>query len=113
MYGLCALGFPIDKTEKIEKPDPDPLTVIGYSCLYWVDHLCEWASSESAELDNHLKDGGIVDKFMREKYLYWLEALSLCKSMSKGLVSMAKLETLVNVTLEPTELLITVHANTH
>jgi len=28
-----------------------------------------------------LKAGGIVDIFMREKYLYWLEALSLSGSM--------------------------------
>ncbi|GME38958.1 uncharacterized protein K452DRAFT_362792 [Neofusicoccum parvum] len=34
-----------------------------------------------------------------QKYLYWLESLSLCKAMSKGVDSMAKLEMLVQ-TLE-------------
>ena len=31
------------------------------------------------------------------KYLYWLEALSLCGSMSGGMVSMEKLEALLQV----------------
>lgn len=37
----------------------------------------------------------MVDVFVRKKYLYWLEALSLCKSMSEGVLLMAKLETLI------------------
>jgi hypothetical protein len=39
----------------------------------------------------------VVDKFIKEKYLYWLEGLSLCKSIGKGVVSMAKLHSLVQV----------------
>lgn len=38
-----------------------------------------------------------MHKFIREKYLYWLEALSLCKSMSKDIVSITKLKTLIQV----------------
>ena len=41
----------------------------------------------------------MVDVFVRKKYLYWLEALSLCKSMSEGVLSMAKLEALIQVIL--------------
>ena len=36
---------------------------------------------------------------MRKKYLYWLEALSLCRGISDGVVSMAKLEALLQVIL--------------
>jgi hypothetical protein len=43
----------------------------------------------------------MVDVFVRKKYLYWLEALSLCKSMSEGVLSMAKLEALIQVILGP------------
>lgn len=32
--------------------------------------------------------------FVRKKYLYWLEALSLCRSMPEGVFAMAKLEAL-------------------
>jgi hypothetical protein len=39
----------------------------------------------------------MVDVFIREKFLYWLEALSLCESVPKGVLGMAKLEALVKV----------------
>jgi hypothetical protein len=95
MYSLRALGYPI---ERVEQPDLDPLGASRYSCTYWVDHLCDWNPNSSANHPVVLQDGGDIDTFLRKKYLYWLEALSLCKSMSEGVVSMAKLEDLTHVT---------------
>ncbi|ORX95176.1 WD40-repeat-containing domain protein [Clohesyomyces aquaticus] len=89
MYGLKALGYPIDD---IKQPDSDPLATSRYSCVYWIDHLCDWNPSSSAKYEIDLQDGGAVDSFLRQQYLYWLEALSVCKSMSQGVVSIAKLE---------------------
>ena len=97
MYGLCAPGFSIDK---VERPDPDPLAAIDYSCVYWVDHLCDWDSSKGAKHRNDIQDEGVVDKFLRQKYLYWLEALSLRRSMSEGVFSMDKLDGLLPVSLK-------------
>ncbi|KAK4096491.1 hypothetical protein N658DRAFT_553741 [Parathielavia hyrcaniae] len=37
MYSLGALGFSIDSIRVL---DPDPLVVVRYLCVYWVDHLC-------------------------------------------------------------------------
>ena len=94
IYGLGAPGFPIDK---VNQPDPDPLAAVRYSCVYWADHL-----SDSCSCGKHLEDlqdGGAVDTFLRKKYLYWLEALSLLKSMSQGVLSIAKLESLLQVSL--------------
>jgi NACHT domain/Heterokaryon incompatibility protein (HET) len=96
IYSLRALGYPI---ERVKQPDPDPLAVLRYSCIYWVDHLCDWNSNSCANHKVDLQDGGIVDVFVRKKYLYWLEALSLCRSMSEGVLSMAKLEALFQVIL--------------
>jgi hypothetical protein len=98
IYSLCALGFPI---EQVRPPDPDPLAAVYYSCIYWVDHLYDWNSDSCANHRVDLKDGGMVDVFVRKKYLYWLEALSLCKSMWEGVLSMAKLDTLIQVILGP------------
>jgi hypothetical protein len=98
IYGLCAPGFPIDL---VEQPDPNPLTAADYSCVYWVDHLCDWDSSKSAKHRDDLQDGGAVDKFLRQKYLYWLEGLSLRRSISEGVLSMAKLEGLLQVSFKP------------
>jgi hypothetical protein len=97
MYSLRALGYP---TNQVEPPDPDPLATARYSCIYWIDHLCDWCLGSSATSSVDLQDGGAVHEFIRKKYLYWLEALSLCKSMSRGVVSMAKLEMLVQVIYE-------------
>jgi hypothetical protein len=97
MYNLGTLGYP---AEQIEPPDPDPLAASRYSCIYWIDHLCDWNPSSSAEDEVDLKDGGTVNSFLRQRYLYWLEALSLCKSISRGVVLMAKLEALIEVICE-------------
>jgi len=97
IYSLHALGYPI---ERVKQPDPDPLAASRYSCIYWVDHLCDWNSNSYANHKVDLQDGGIVDVFVRKKYLYWLEALSLCRSMSEGVLSMAKLEALIQVILD-------------
>jgi len=94
MYSICKLGCPI---ERVEQPDPDPLEASRYSCIYWVDHLHDWNHNFSGDHRVDLQDGGTVDSFLQKKYLYWLEALSLCKSMSKGVVSMAKLKALIQV----------------
>jgi hypothetical protein len=96
MYGLSALGFSI---HEVQRPDPDPLAAANYSCIYWVDHLCEWYFSGNAKHLDDLEDGGALDEFLRKKYLYWLEALSLLRGMSEGVLSMIKLEDLLLVSI--------------
>jgi hypothetical protein len=94
MYNLDDLGCSIDE---VRIPDLDPMVTARYSCVYWVDHLYDSEPKSWADSVGDLKFGGAVDKFMRNKYLYWLESLSLCRSMGKGVVSMAKLRSLVQV----------------
>jgi hypothetical protein len=102
IYSLRALGYPI---ERVELPEPDPLAASRYSCIHWVDHFCDWNTDRIDQ-----QDGGAIDEFVRKKYLYWLEALSLCRSMSDGVISMAKLEALIQVILESVMLSI-IHAD--
>jgi len=97
MYNLCTLGYPI---EQVKQPDPDPLAAIRYSCIHWANHLYDWNSNHFANHRVDLEHRGIIDMFIRKKYLYWLEALSLCRSMSEGVLSMAKLETVIEVVLK-------------
>jgi hypothetical protein len=108
MYGLKALGTPIDD---VQVPEPDPLAAVRYSCVHWVDHLCDSNPTSSASYAECLRDRGVVDRFLRKKCLYWLESLSLCKSMSKGIVSMRKLQILVQVCLRQATLLYIFYAN--
>ncbi|KAF2809484.1 NACHT-domain-containing protein [Mytilinidion resinicola] len=92
MYGLEALRHPI---EDVQQPDPDPFAASRYSSIYWVDHLYASNLASSASYNNALHNGGIVDVFLQKKFLYWLEALSLCKSVPKGVVSVEKLWLLI------------------
>jgi hypothetical protein len=88
MYSLGALGTSI---KQAQPPKPDLLAVARYSCVYWVDHLRESGSYED------LKDNGAVDTFLRTQCLYWLEALSLLRSISDGIMAIRRLRDLVSV----------------
>jgi hypothetical protein len=92
IYNLGAPGFSIDK---VIPPNPDPLATVRYSCIYWIDHLRDCDPKENGNKD--LQDGGSIDIFLREKYLHWLEAVSLQKSVSKGVTSMLALQGLFEV----------------
>jgi hypothetical protein len=91
VYSLQHPGCSIDK---VEHPDPDPLAPIRYACVYWVDHLCEIKSSHD---EVGLYDNGTIDVFLRKHFLHWLEALSLIKGISDGVLAIAKLIGLLTV----------------
>jgi hypothetical protein len=94
MYNLKVPGASIDLAQS---PDPDPLASLRYSCVYWIDHLC---SSKSQFQASHVRNNLIRDEimlFLRGKYLYWTEGLSLCKSTTKGLLAMKALSSLAEV----------------
>lgn len=92
IYDLRHPGFLIDE---VKPPEPDPLAKARYSCVYWIDHLHDCNPTGNTAHD--VRDGGSVDKFLRSSYLHWLEALSLLGSMSEGILSMVKLDALLQV----------------
>jgi hypothetical protein len=94
VYTLSPPGFPINH---VKQPDPDPLAAVRYSCVYWADHLHD--SHADTDTDETLQDGGLVHLFLCRSYLHWLEALSLLRSTSAGIMSLAKLNGLLQVRL--------------
>jgi archaellum biogenesis ATPase FlaH len=92
MYSLKAPGSAV---ENVKPPHPDPLATSRYPCVYWIDHLYESKALRSSV--GGLQVADVVDSFLRKKYLYWLEGLSLCKSVGKGVVSVTKLWLLLQV----------------
>ncbi|OAQ74405.1 WD domain-containing protein [Purpureocillium lilacinum] len=96
MYNLSALGVLIDD---VGPPDPDPLAAAVYSCVYWVDHLLDSISGRDTAQDDALGDDRVYT-FLKRKFLYWLEALSLLRHIPEGVIAMEKLESLVGYTRE-------------
>ncbi|KAK4658177.1 hypothetical protein QC762_0035640 [Podospora pseudocomata] len=92
IYGLKLPGFPING---VQTPCPDPLATVRYSCVFWVDHLRESISNKDTPQRNTLV---AVQTFLEQKYLYWLEALSLLRAMSEGVIAIRKLEGLLGRT---------------
>ncbi|KAG4429032.1 hypothetical protein IFR05_015485 [Cadophora sp. M221] len=91
IYELQDPGLPI---EMVEPPVPDPLAVAQYSCLYWVDHLLDYHRRHTTK---DVIDGGYVHRFLRTSFVFWLEALSLLKSLPNGVVIIMKLENWIKV----------------
>jgi hypothetical protein len=96
IYNLQAPGYPV---EDVKPPILDPLATSRYPCIYWIDHFCDSKSKALARSATTQEDARTIDTFLRQKYLYWLEALSLCGSIAKGVVSMTKLWDIVQVQL--------------
>ena len=92
IYGLDSHGVSI---EQVSRQHADPLTAVRYSCVYWIDHFS--GCNQNNRADRDFQEGGLIDIFLREKYLYWLEALSHLKSIPEGMASMSKLERLFRV----------------
>jgi hypothetical protein len=92
IYNLRAPGISIDQ---VKQPNPDPLAAARYSCLYWVNHLLDCDTRENTI--NDLKDSGLVHNFLCQHFLFWLEALSLIRSLSDGIRVIRKLENWLQV----------------
>lgn len=85
MYGLRHPGI---FCYSVLVPIPDPLESIGYSCVYWCSHYCSTIRSERRNDDSQAEDG-IIARFVRKTFLYWLECLSLLRSMPEGAEGLA------------------------
>ncbi|KAK3339692.1 Pfs, NACHT and WD domain protein [Lasiosphaeria hispida] len=85
IYDTGDFGF---RPKDIEPPNPDPLAPLRYSCQFWVDHLLD---GESGDRRKALADDGAVFRFLKERFLRWLECLSLLGELSNGVLAMRKL----------------------
>jgi hypothetical protein len=95
LYGLKVPGTLV---HEIRIPDPDPLRAIRYSCIHWIDHLFASDTTNGTHAAV-LRDGGMIHTFLQKQSLYWLEALSLCRSVPSGVTSIARLRAFVQVTV--------------
>lgn len=92
------------------QPEPNPLLEVGYSCAYWIDHVCEAGKndlqscrrSRRSRLVNAFKQHfvpskkstrmrGSIETFFQHHFLHWLEALSLLGVVTNGVLSLTRL----------------------
>jgi hypothetical protein len=88
---ICGLHTPGALTSDVERGRVEqclPLEV-QYACLYWVQHL--------QRSGTQLYDNNQVRQFLWEHFLHWLEALSLMRKTSEGILAITSLETIVEV----------------
>ncbi|KAL7787609.1 hypothetical protein V8C43DRAFT_288578, partial [Trichoderma afarasin] len=90
---IYCLGTPGYHVNQIQRYNPDPLIAVRYSCVYWIDHLCD--GNIGHNMKDALQVGGLVDMFLRHHFLHWLEALSLLHCMSEGVLAIARLTDLL------------------
>lgn len=92
---IYCLGTPGYHVNQIQRYNPDPLIAVRYSCVYWIDHLCD--GNIGHNMKDALQEGGLVDMFLHRHFLHWLEALSLLHCMSEGVLAIARLTNLLDV----------------
>lgn len=90
---IYCLGTPGYHVNQIQRYNPDPLIAVRYSCVYWINHLCD--GNIGHNMKDALHEGGLVDMFLRHHFLHWLEALSLLHCMSEGVLAIARLRDLL------------------
>ncbi len=69
-----------------------PQSLLRYACLYWTSHL---EKAHDSPHEAALQDNGQVHAFLREKYLFWLEALARLESIPDAVRAITRLKRLV------------------
>ncbi|KAL7791482.1 hypothetical protein V8C37DRAFT_417037 [Trichoderma ceciliae] len=94
LYNLVKPGISIENLpEHISRNNA--IGPIEYFCVYWIDHL-EYSTPQDTKEDvSYLEIHELIYTFLQGKYIYWLEALSLFRSVFEGVAGMQKLKQLV------------------
>ncbi|KAF9782560.1 hypothetical protein IL306_011347 [Fusarium sp. DS 682] len=82
MYRLVYPGISLGEAFK-NCPEPDPLDDLKYACVFWMNHLQE--SYRLLTQDGRESEFLGIEaayNFIAEKFLFWMEALSLCQNLS-------------------------------
>lgn len=68
---------------------------VQYACRYWLDHLDRLNHDRRVKCGLH--DGGQIHDFLKTHLLHWLEALSLMRKVSEGVIMIFKLDSMFKV----------------
>ncbi|RKK66520.1 Vegetative incompatibility protein HET-E-1 [Fusarium oxysporum] len=69
--------------EEMDVLEGSSLTIVGYACVYWVDHFCAWLLTDNQHQNNFCYT--MITQFLENKYLYWLEAIEAMQRLEDKL----------------------------
>ncbi|CUA76357.1 Vegetative incompatibility protein HET-E-1 [Podospora anserina] [Rhizoctonia solani] len=88
-FNICSIQSSYTPNDKIpelgEQVNTNVSDVLFYTCRFWVDHL-----SETNPVDALLY---ATDEFLSQRFLFWMEVMSLKSCMVAGIVLLTKLNT--------------------
>jgi hypothetical protein len=91
------INHPGTTIEQVKQPKPDPLAATGYSCVYWVDHLHDYDFQTARDYSDRFAEGGVVEDFLKQHYLHWIEALSLLGRIPDAVAAILRLQAVLQV----------------
>ncbi|KAL7963418.1 hypothetical protein V8C34DRAFT_322270 [Trichoderma compactum] len=94
MYGLGNPGRMVNQVT-LDQVKSDTLTSVAYCCVYWIHHFEQSVTGPALDTSDKTERHEVLYTFLSEKYIYWLEALSLLKSVFTGMEDLQRLKSLV------------------
>lgn len=94
---ICKVIFPAKLASEVPRRqiEQNIPQYLRYACRYWIDHLV--TLDQGGRLENELQDTGEIHKFLKERFLYWLEAMSFIGETPTTITIISKLQTMINV----------------
>ncbi|KAF5580443.1 nacht and wd40 domain protein [Fusarium subglutinans] len=88
---MCDLQHPGGRIEALAPSVVDRCIpqYLQYCCHHWIDHL---GSLTEERRNVFLENDGFIHQFLREKFLIWLEALSLLRQIHVAILAMSRLQ---------------------
>ncbi|KAL6805373.1 hypothetical protein J3E68DRAFT_441833 [Trichoderma sp. SZMC 28012] len=94
MYGLKNPGSLANQVT-LDQVKSSTLTSVAYCCIYWIHHFEQSLAAAALDTSENTERHKVLYTFLREKYVYWLEALSLLNSIYTGREDLQRLKSLI------------------
>ncbi|KAL6831257.1 hypothetical protein J3E69DRAFT_354190 [Trichoderma sp. SZMC 28015] len=91
---MCGLKKPgcLASEATLDQVKSGTLTSVAYCCVYWIHHFEQSVTGPLLDISDNTERHKMLYTFLSEKYVYWLEALSLLKSIFTGMEGLQRLK---------------------
>lgn len=94
---MCGLKKPgcLANQVTLDQVKSGTLSSAAYCCVYWIHHFEQSVAESAFDPSDNTERHELLYTFLSEKYVYWLEALSLLKSINTGREDLQRLKSLI------------------